>query len=114
MNEINVTAKADKVWKKDYGVFRRSFLGTSKNGESCIILNEFVLSFENKPKFRPYQCERIYRKAIKTKRSFAYWKNQQVLKRINRSNLKLFHFDGCMYGLKSFLRILVMLNWMKQ
>ena len=47
MNEINVTAKADKVWKKDYGTFRRSFLGTSKNGESCIILNEFVLSFEN-------------------------------------------------------------------
>ncbi|MEC9475190.1 MAG: carboxypeptidase-like regulatory domain-containing protein, partial [Candidatus Neomarinimicrobiota bacterium] len=47
MNEINVTAKADKVWKKDYGIFKRSFLGTSKNGESCIILNEFVLSFEN-------------------------------------------------------------------
>jgi len=51
MNEINVTAKADKVWKKDYGIFKRSFLGTSKNGESCIILNEFVLSFENSRKY---------------------------------------------------------------
>ena len=46
MSEVNVTAKTDRVWKKNYDRFRRSFLGTSKNGESCLILNEFVLTFE--------------------------------------------------------------------
>ena len=53
MSEINVTAKTDRVWKKSYDRFRRSFLGTSKNGESCLILNEFVLTFdENGQYFR--------------------------------------------------------------
>ncbi len=47
MSEINVTAKTDKVWKKNYNRFKRSFLGTSKNGEACLILNEFVLTFED-------------------------------------------------------------------
>ena len=47
MSEINVTAKTDRVWKKSYDRFRRSFLGTSKNGESCLILNEFVLTFDD-------------------------------------------------------------------
>ena len=47
MSEINVTAKTDRVWKKSYDRFRRSFLGTSKNGESCLILNEFVLTFND-------------------------------------------------------------------
>ena len=53
MSEINVTAKTDRVWKKSYDRFRRSFLGTSKNGELCLILNEFVLTFyENGQYFR--------------------------------------------------------------
>ena len=53
MSEVNVTAKTDRVWKKNYDRFRRSFLGTSKNGESCLILNEFVLTFdENGQYFR--------------------------------------------------------------
>ena len=47
MSEINVTAKTDKVWKKNYNRFKRSFLGTSKNAEACLILNEFVLTFED-------------------------------------------------------------------
>ena len=47
MSEINVTAKTDRVLKKSYDRFRRSFLGTSKNGESCLILNEFVLTFDD-------------------------------------------------------------------
>ncbi len=47
MSEINVTVKTDRVWKKSYDRFRRSFLGTSKNGESCLILNEFVLTFDD-------------------------------------------------------------------
>ena len=47
MSEINVTAKTDRVWKKSYDRFRRSFLGTSKNCESCLILNEFVLTFDD-------------------------------------------------------------------
>ena len=37
MNEINVTAKTDKVWKKNYSTFKRAFLGSTKNGESCTI-----------------------------------------------------------------------------
>mgnify|MGYP006126321877 FL=1 len=45
MNEVNVTAKKDRQWDKNYGIFKRSFLGTSKNGEACKILNEYVLSF---------------------------------------------------------------------
>tara|TARA_B100001996_G_scaffold187824_1_gene143732 strand:- start:1813 stop:2754 length:942 start_codon:yes stop_codon:yes gene_type:complete len=45
MNEINVTAKKDRQWDKNYGIFKRSFLGTGKNGEACTILNEYVLSF---------------------------------------------------------------------
>lgn len=45
MNEINVTAKKDRQWDKNYGIFKRSFLGTGKNGEACRIINEYVLSF---------------------------------------------------------------------
>ena len=48
MNEINVTAKKDREWDKNYGIFKRSFLGTGKNGEACKILNEFVLSFSRR------------------------------------------------------------------
>ena len=51
MSEINVTAKTDRVWKKSYDRFRRSFLGTSKNGESCLILNEFVLTFDDNDQY---------------------------------------------------------------
>jgi len=46
MREVNVTAKKDKEWDKSYGLFKRSFLGTGKNGEASKILNEYVLSFE--------------------------------------------------------------------
>ena len=53
MSEVNVTANTDRVWKKNYDRFRRSFLGTSKNGESCLILKEIVLTFdENGQYFR--------------------------------------------------------------
>ena len=46
MSEVNVTAKKDKEWDKSYGLFKRSFLGTGKNGEASKILNEYVLSFD--------------------------------------------------------------------
>ena len=45
MKEIEVSSKSNKQWKKDYKLFKKQFLGTSLNGESCRILNEFVLSF---------------------------------------------------------------------
>ncbi len=45
MNEIQVSSKSNKEWKKDYKIFKKQFLGTSLNGESCRILNEYVLSF---------------------------------------------------------------------
>ena len=48
MKEIMVTAKSNKEWKKDYALFKSAFLGNSRNGESCVILNEYVLSFKKK------------------------------------------------------------------
>ena len=45
MREIEVSSKSNKQWKKDYKLFKKQFLGTSLNGESCRILNEYVLSF---------------------------------------------------------------------
>ena len=45
MKEIEVSSKSNKQWKKDYKLFKKQFLGTSLNGESCRILNEYVLSF---------------------------------------------------------------------
>lgn len=47
MKEILVSTKVNKQWKKDYKLFKRQFLGTSLNGESCTILNEYVLTFKN-------------------------------------------------------------------
>ena len=46
MNEVIVTAKSNKRWKKNLAIFDRVFLGESKNGRACKILNEYVLSFQ--------------------------------------------------------------------
>jgi hypothetical protein len=46
MREIQVSSKGNKQWKKDYKIFKRQFLGTSLNGESCRIINEYVLTFK--------------------------------------------------------------------
>ena len=46
MEEIQVSSKGNKQWKKDYKIFKKQFLGTSLNGESCRIINEYVLSFK--------------------------------------------------------------------
>ena len=46
MNEVIVTAKSNKRWKKNLAIFDRVFLGESKNGRSCKMLNEYVLSFQ--------------------------------------------------------------------
>ena len=48
MNEVIVTAKSNKRWKKNLAIFDRVFLGESKNGRACKILNEYVLSFQIK------------------------------------------------------------------
>ena len=45
MKQIIVTKKSNKQWKKNYNVFKNAFLGNSKNGKSCKIINEYVLSF---------------------------------------------------------------------
>jgi hypothetical protein len=47
MKEIMVTAKSNKQWKKDYEIFKAAFLGNSRNGVSCTIINEYVLSFKD-------------------------------------------------------------------
>ncbi len=46
MKEVLVTKNSNKQWKKDYKVFKNTFLGHSKNGKSCKIRNEYVLSFK--------------------------------------------------------------------
>ena len=46
MKEVIVTAKSNKLWKKNLAIFNRIFLGESKNGQACKILNEYVLSFD--------------------------------------------------------------------
>ena len=46
MKEVVVTAKSNKLWKKNLAIFNRVFLGESKNGQACKILNEYVLSFD--------------------------------------------------------------------
>ena len=46
MKEVIVTAKSNKQWKKNLAIFNRIFLGESKNGQACKILNEYVLSFD--------------------------------------------------------------------
>ena len=46
MKEVIVTAKSNKLWKKNLAIFKRVFLGESKNGQACKILNEYVLSFQ--------------------------------------------------------------------
>ena len=46
MKEVIVTAKSNKLWKKNLAIFKRVFLGESKNGQACKILNEYVLSFD--------------------------------------------------------------------
>ena len=46
MKEVIVTAKSNKLWKKNLAIFNRVFLGESKNGQACKILNEYVLSFD--------------------------------------------------------------------
>ena len=48
MKEITVTQKTDKEWVKNYRLFKQAFLGTTRNGESCRILNEYVISFDRK------------------------------------------------------------------
>ena len=63
MKEIQVSSKSNKQWKKDYKLFKKQFLGTSLNGESCRILNEYVLSFSRDAKtftaeaFQPLEIE---------------------------------------------------------
>lgn len=47
--EIQVEAKSDRVWEKNYMMFKREFFGKTGNAEKCEIINPGVLNFvENK------------------------------------------------------------------
>ena len=43
--EIQVEAKSDKVWEKNYIKFKREFFGNTGNSEKCKIMNPGVLNF---------------------------------------------------------------------
>jgi len=43
---VVVTAKKDREWKRNLGIFQRVFLGYSRNSVSCKIINEEILYFE--------------------------------------------------------------------
>jgi hypothetical protein len=46
LNEIDVTAKEDKKWKRYYRKFEKLFLGTSRNASACTIRNPWVINLE--------------------------------------------------------------------
>ncbi len=48
LEEIIVSAKNDKKWRKNLKKFEKAFLGATKNASKCNILNPTVLNFENK------------------------------------------------------------------
>ncbi len=48
LEEITVTSKQDKRWRKDLKKFKKMFFGSTKNAAQCEILNPTVLQFEKK------------------------------------------------------------------
>lgn len=44
--EISVTAENPSRWRKQYKIFEREFLGTSKYAQDCKIINPFAIDFE--------------------------------------------------------------------
>lgn len=51
---IEVSAKVDKKWRKNYEKFTRFFLGTSPNASKCKIFNPEVLDFKEESKSQPF------------------------------------------------------------
>ncbi|OJJ14500.1 hypothetical protein BKI52_42745 [marine bacterium AO1-C] len=48
LNEVTVSAKKDKTWKKQFKRFREEFLGTSSMAKNCKIVNPWVVNFQEK------------------------------------------------------------------
>ncbi|MCG8603908.1 carboxypeptidase-like regulatory domain-containing protein [bacterium] len=51
---LQITAEADKEWKKNYEKFVKLFLGSSQNAKECEILNREVLDFTEASKSAPF------------------------------------------------------------
>ncbi len=50
LNEVVVSSKVDKKWKKQLEKFKKYFLGNNPNTEYCTILNSYVLDFVEEKK----------------------------------------------------------------
>ncbi len=50
LEEVTVTEKKDKVWKRNFKKFQSAFLGATKNAKSCEIVNPWVIDFEKDEK----------------------------------------------------------------
>lgn len=46
LNEVKVEADVNEEWQDRYQIFRREFLGTSRNAGMCIIKNPYQIEFE--------------------------------------------------------------------
>ncbi len=51
LDDVEISAKRDKSWKKNYKRFERAFLGEGKEAKKCEILNPEVIRFEQRQGF---------------------------------------------------------------
>lgn len=56
LGAVTVTAKKDEAWQKNLILFKQTFLGTSANANSCRIVNEEVLNFDDNRKDRIFEA----------------------------------------------------------
>ncbi|OJJ14508.1 hypothetical protein BKI52_42785 [marine bacterium AO1-C] len=60
LNEVTVKADKDFLWRKQFKTFKEEFLGTSKLGKQCKILNPWVLNFkQNQDTLRAFAQKEI-------------------------------------------------------
>lgn len=46
LTEVDITAREDKKWKRQFNRFEKLFLGSTENAASCTIKNPWVIDFE--------------------------------------------------------------------
>ncbi|MCE7990637.1 MAG: carboxypeptidase-like regulatory domain-containing protein [Roseivirga sp.] len=56
LGAVTITAKKDEAWRKNLILFKQTFLGTSANANSCRIVNEEVLNFDDNRKDRIFEA----------------------------------------------------------
>ncbi len=56
LGAVTVTAQKDEAWQNNLRLFKRTFLGTSANANSCRIVNEEVLNFDDNRSDRVFEA----------------------------------------------------------